>query len=273
MENFSKRLVFARKNCGMTQAEVAEKLDVSYQAVSLWERGETYPDICKLPDIAGLFQVTTDWLLSGIIEKPIKWKSPPTERLFDEERMYTYVKTYATTSGLHQTLKVLPYAREKHKGQFRKGNGEIPYIYHPLMLACHALSLGLVDDNLISAALLHDVCEDCGVLPEELPVNEETRQAVVLLTKTEEMTYEKYYGDIAENEIATMVKLLDRCNNISGMAAAFPKEKMIKYINVTHRWFEPLIEHAKKAYPMYGNQIFLIKYHMFSVIESLKHQL
>lgn len=51
MKDFSKRLTKARKECKMTQNEVPEKLNVSFQAVSLWERGETTPDIEKLSDI------------------------------------------------------------------------------------------------------------------------------------------------------------------------------------------------------------------------------
>ena len=40
---FSERLVKARKDKGFTQSDVAEKLNVSFQAVSLWERGENIP--------------------------------------------------------------------------------------------------------------------------------------------------------------------------------------------------------------------------------------
>ena len=40
------------KKRNLTQAQVAENLSVSFQAVSLWERGETYPEIDKLVDIA-----------------------------------------------------------------------------------------------------------------------------------------------------------------------------------------------------------------------------
>lgn len=45
MRGFAERLAKARKNNKLTQADVAEKLDVSFQAVSLWERGETVPEL------------------------------------------------------------------------------------------------------------------------------------------------------------------------------------------------------------------------------------
>lgn len=57
--NFSERITLARKSTGMTQSDVAEKLNVSFQAVSLWERGEASPEISKLADI-------TDWMMRSI---------------------------------------------------------------------------------------------------------------------------------------------------------------------------------------------------------------
>lgn len=273
---FSERLVMARKDIGITQREVAEKLNVSFQAVSLWERGETTPDIDKLADIATLYRVSLDWLLTGKQEESVfaDFQDVLSDRLFDENRMYTYIKTYANAKNLYQTAKVLSYARELHEGQFRKGKDRVPYIYHPLLLACHALALGLDDDSIVSTALLHDVCEDCGVTVDELPVNAVTKKAVALLTKGDDKTMneEQYYQKISGNPIATIVKLLDRCNNVSGMAAGFSKEKLVEYIKETEKFIYPLLQKAKSDFPMYSNQIFLIKYHMTSVIEAIKHQ-
>ena len=195
--------------------------------------------------------------------------------LFSEQQLYTYIETYAKENRLHQTIIVLPYAREMHKGQYRKGPDNIPYICHPMFVACHALSLGLNDDNLISAALLHDVCEDCGVAVCDLPVNEETKHIVALLTKDKvaykksEQGKEAYYSAISQNESALMIKLLDRCNNVSSMVGGFRKEKIEFYAKETKQWFYPLIELAKKEYPKYHKQIFSIQYHIVSVLESL----
>ncbi|MCR5206238.1 MAG: helix-turn-helix domain-containing protein [Lachnospiraceae bacterium] len=281
MDTLGKRLLRARGNSGLTQAAVAEKLNVSSQAVSLWERDETTPDIIKLPEIATLYGVTTDWLLKGKEpdEDLVNVTKMLSDRLFDEKRMYTHVKSYAQALDMFQTLRVLPYIREKHEGQFRKGKDKVPYINHPLLLACHAMSLGMKDDNLVSAALLHDVCEDCDVPVEELPVNDETREAVRLLTKNKEVTssseagLKAYYEEISKNRIASIVKLLDRCNNISGMAAAFTEKRMAQYIRETEKYIYPMMETTSNRFPEYANQIFLIKYHMTSVIEAIRHDL
>lgn len=180
------------------------------------------------------------------------------------------MKTYAAVKEMPQTSRALPFAREVHKGQARKGKDNMPYIYHPLLIACHALALGLDDDDMISVALLHDVCEDCGIPVGDLPVNERVKEAVALLTKSDEVDDAQYFERIAESPIAIMIKLLDRCNNVSGMAAAFSKEKLVEYIKETEEFIYPLIERAKSEYSMWSDQIFLIRYHMMSVVESVK---
>ena len=148
----------------------------------------------------------------------------------------------------------------------------------PLLLTCHALALGLEEDSLLSVCLLHDVCEDCGVKPEELPFSEEVREAIGLLTKPE--NFEKtekekaiYYEGMAGNRIAVIVKLLDRCNNISSMATSFTDRHMAEYIKETQEYIHPLMEKARDEYPEYSNQLFLIRYHMNSVLEALRHHM
>ena len=283
METLGYRLAEARRNCGLTQAQVAEKLFLTTQSISSWECGNSVPDTEKVPEIAALYGVTTDWLLSGKLpsEKILEVTSHLSDRLFSETRMATYVGAYCNAKHLYQTRRALAFAKKKHSGQFRKvghGDERIPYIYHPLLLTCHALALGLEDDDLLSACLLHDVCEDCAVRPEELPVSDAAKEAVRLLTKPE--NFEKtdkdetaYYDGIAGNRIATMVKLLDRCNNIASRATSFSDEKMSEYIIETQKYIHPLMEKARDDYPQYANQLFLIRYHMNSVLEALRHHM
>lgn len=67
---FGENLKNLRKSRELTQEALADFLGMSFQAISKWERGETYPDITMLPTIASFFGVTVDSLLgTDMIEK------------------------------------------------------------------------------------------------------------------------------------------------------------------------------------------------------------
>lgn len=51
-----------RKNAGMTQEDLAQRLNVSYQAVGKWERGEAYPSAALLPALAEALHCSIDEL-------------------------------------------------------------------------------------------------------------------------------------------------------------------------------------------------------------------
>ena len=66
-----------RKQQNVTQMELADRMGISFQAVSNWERGNSMPDISKLPELAQIFNVTIDEILgekSGLIESAAKDK-------------------------------------------------------------------------------------------------------------------------------------------------------------------------------------------------------
>lgn len=58
-------LIKLRKEKGFTQADLADKLDISFQAVSKWERGENLPDAFLLIEIARIYGITVDEILKG----------------------------------------------------------------------------------------------------------------------------------------------------------------------------------------------------------------
>lgn len=64
MMKLSDKLVGLRKSAGMSQEELAEKLNVSRQAVSRWEMGTAMPDAVNILQLSKLFHVTTDYLLN-----------------------------------------------------------------------------------------------------------------------------------------------------------------------------------------------------------------
>lgn len=267
------RIAVMRKREGLTQAQLAEKLDVTFQAVSSWERGEYLPETEKLSRLAKVLNTTVSRIIEDV-DYP-DWQFH--DRIFNEEHMYTYLKTVLAAKGLMQAYRVLPMARQWHAGQTRKGGEAVPYIIHPLTMACHALAMGIEDDEILSAILLHDVVEDCGVAPAELPISDATKEIVLLVTYPEGMDKAtikpEYYRRIGENPKASLVKCIDRCNNISTMSTGFTREKMATYISDTEKYALPLLEKLMKTQPQWSSAAWLLKYQISSITETVKRLL
>ena len=79
METLGKRIAQLRKGKSMKQDDLAQKLNVSPQAVSKWENDQTCPDISLLPELAKALDVSVDMLLSGE-------KAPETQFVPQESR-------------------------------------------------------------------------------------------------------------------------------------------------------------------------------------------
>ena len=59
------KLKSSRLNAGMTQEQIAEKINVSRQTISNWENGKSLPDVISLIEISDLYQISLDDLLKG----------------------------------------------------------------------------------------------------------------------------------------------------------------------------------------------------------------
>lgn len=62
LQTLAENILKLRKKMGLTQEGLAEKLNISFQAVSKWENAQTSPDIIMLPMLAQLFAVSIDTL-------------------------------------------------------------------------------------------------------------------------------------------------------------------------------------------------------------------
>lgn len=257
------------------QAVLASEMDVSTQAVSSWENDDSLPDTDKLVKLAKCLNTTVGRLLEEHEIPDWKYRN----KFFDPEHMFTFLKSTATSRGLEQTRKVLTFARDKHEGQYRKNVFKNvppnPYIIHPLTMACQAVSLGLYDDILISALLLHDVVEDTNTLLPELPVNDEVKKIVELVSKKRGYDKQKdapdYYEKISGNPYACMVKVIDRINNLADMAHAYDCKKMVTYVSETEEYIVPLLKVIKDYSAEFNNAAWNLTYQMYSLLETYKN--
>ena len=268
------RIKAARKAKGLSQEQLGEQLDVSFQAVSTWEQGKFIPDSDHLPALAKALDLSLDALFA---EEEHPWEMKRIN--FSFSHMFAFVKGRAQILNMPQTLALLDLLRKAHGGQERRSKTgfETTYMVHPLTMACHALAMGLRDDDIIAACLAHDMAEDGGMKPADLPVGERVREAVRLVSYN---TYDEsrpdlddiYYANILKNPLACLVKCLDRCNNLAGMADAFSREKMAKYTAHTDRYIPAVLEAVKKV-PEWNDAAWLLRYQIMTMTETFKRLL
>ena len=262
--SFGERLAVARKAKGWSQTKLAEEIGVSPEAVSKWECNAYQPTADKLE------------LLNEVLNLPFydEKGEPRNARLFDEIHMSAFLKGKMISLDMQEAVRALDYAKKMHRNsEPRKGLIEVPYINHPLTMACHAFALGLEDEELISALLLHDVVEDCGVTAQELPFSPAIQKLVTLVTKPQKPYGQKeeqaYYDAISKEPKACLVKCIDRCNNLSTMSLGFSKTKIAEYVEETEHYYPKLLR-VIKGIPFYNSAAWLLQYQIKSLLEMAK---
>ena len=84
------------------------------------------------------------------------------------------------------------------------------------------------------------------------------------------MSIEEYYSNIKESPVCVLVKIADRCNNVSTMAGVFNNKKISLYVEETEKYIIPLCKYGKELYPNLGDEIFTMKYHILSILDFAK---
>ena len=98
MKRIGKNIATLRRDHNMTQMQLADEAGVSFQAVSNWERGNSMPDISKLPQLSELFSVSIDELLgcsAPLVEKAAEGKLEEHLKTLEENGIYITVQEAA----------------------------------------------------------------------------------------------------------------------------------------------------------------------------------
>ncbi|MBE6984509.1 MAG: helix-turn-helix transcriptional regulator [Ruminococcaceae bacterium] len=95
----AKNIATLRQKKGLTQLELAERLNYSDKAISKWERAESMPDISVLVELAGLFEVSMDFLILG--------KEPTSEK--EQQTVYRHSIISAVSVMLVWLIAVLSF--------------------------------------------------------------------------------------------------------------------------------------------------------------------
>jgi guanosine-3',5'-bis(diphosphate) 3'-pyrophosphohydrolase len=156
---------------------------------------------------------------------------------------------YLTPEGLDLVRKAYRYADEAHLGQLRN-SGE-PYITHPIAVAAQCAAWKL-DAQALSAALLHDAMEDCGITKTDLVERFGIQVAELVdgLTKLEKLefntreenqaeSFRKMLLAMARDVRVILIKLADRSHNMRTMGD-MPRTKWARISNETLEIYVPI---------------------------------
>ena len=150
---------------------------------------------------------------------------------------------HSACAAVPEIQRATGFAAWKHTGQLRKGEGEIPYIHHPVEVAAILSEAGAVEDNdLLQAALLHDTIEDTETEREEIESHFGLRVCSIVVEVTDDKSLQKQERKAAQiahaphlSREAQSLKLADKISNIFDVAFStpvdWPAERQLAYFD------------------------------------------
>ena len=166
---------------------------------------------------------------------------------FIEKKFHEYMARYKFQKTERLMMrKALDFARLAHNGQ--KRDEGTPYITHPIRVANILMDeVSSMKSEMICAALLHDVIEDCNITMKELKnnFNDVIAHMVKLLTKDPSIENHKrvYYENIMHaSDQVRLLKVCDRLDNLRSLRFNSNKAKMRRYISETEKKYVSMAE-------------------------------
>jgi len=120
--SLGEKLLQLRKKEGLSQEQVAEKLDVSRQTISKWETGQTVPELYKTKLLSQLYNVSYDYIIS---ESPILGDVTSIEMIVDEidwtsawSKKYPILASYQNINGINSYSEKISKLYDNMKKEF-----------------------------------------------------------------------------------------------------------------------------------------------------------
>ncbi len=241
-----------RKQAGMTQAQLAELLNVSFQAVSSWENNEYLPDPIRITEIAHHLGVGAGKLL----EEENTPEFTLRDKLADESHMHTMLKTALRLCDYPFAYRALSYIDETCVGSLVSAR-------HAMHTACHALALGVATDDMIEILLYYGLCQEKGLTVFELPASPTCKNYLNTLMGSNNCS--------CSNPTVCMARCIDGVYNLSVSAIDRDRIHIIDVINDVETNVVPLLKTVKNAVPEWDSAVYLLRYHILSLLETYKH--
>lgn len=172
----------------------------------------------------------------------------------DFNKLVISLRYFLLGKGYNFAIEALEYAKAIHCGT--RKDKVTPEFQHQVEIALYLTTIANISnlEEVIIVALLHDIEEDYNIDREELThrFGELVEQSVYTLSKIykgEKKKLEDYFEHIANDPIASIVKGVDRINNLSDMVGIFTPHGQQKYIDDVHEYFFPMLKKARKNFP------------------------
>lgn len=165
---FHRTLQRLRKDRGMSQEELGEKLGVSRQTISKWEGASAYPDMLNLVTISRFFEISVDELISG--KKDAEAVLPESEQIVEEKKPVFHYEYKSRLKIRNTPLVHINYGLGdfRAKGVIAIGNISTGVLSIGLLargiISIGVLSIGLLALGVISLGLLAVGCIAAGII-------------------------------------------------------------------------------------------------------------
>lgn len=189
------------------------------------------------------------------------------------------IRNFSMDEGLDETLRVLEYLKEKMGERTRsyeaigdsENRAEASYIVHPLMMCCQTHAMKISDDAVLATILLHDICSDLDIDADGIPFSDEVRHLVKILTKEPGVKWDDdFYNTLKSDRNAALVKVIERCNNLSLASLSLGRQQLEDYQKETEKYVLPLIDEIRHEYAELSDTVFILNYQILSEIETIK---
>jgi (p)ppGpp synthase/HD superfamily hydrolase len=170
-----------------------------------------------------------------------------------------YLFGFAKGANMPLFMESIRFAEQAHEGQ--KRNDGRDYINHPIETCEYLINLGIRSDELLAAAMLHDVVEDKPEMSEAAKekFGPEVFGIIDQVSKKKGKTTEDYFSGITDPR-AAIIKGMDRVSNIIDMLDVYDSLRLRRYIHETENHVLPLLKKTRKGNVAYGDQIRVIEF-------------
>lgn len=243
-----------RKRAGKTQAQLADSLGVSFQAVSSWENEDYLPDVERLKEISECLGVGVSKLLEET--KLPDWTLR--DRLADESHMHTMLKAALRQSGFPNAYKALGFIDSRccTNATLKR---------RTLHTACHALALEIGSDETLTLLLLGGLAKEMNIPFIELPAVSEYRDALRDFVEDNVTS-----GSAAEAQLA---ECIDGVYLLSTAAIDMTRGEIVKVAEKAEKVILPLLQTLKNEKPEWNNAVYLLRYQALALLETYKRLL